>query len=105
MLLKVATRVVKLDNEDFVLLRVQDVLPDLEDQLHSLRRTCNSMLVNALSHESFTPLNKILAMTDLILQHAKSLEHCKQQVALIHDTCDRMRLMMQSQIYQFKVEN
>jgi K+-sensing histidine kinase KdpD len=79
-----------------VLLRVQDVLPDLEEQLGQLRRYCTSALVNALSHESFTPLNKMLTMTDIILTKANTLEQCKKQVALIYEICERMKFMMQS---------
>jgi hypothetical protein len=35
--------------------------------MNQIRSSCQSALVNALSHESFTPLNKIGAMADAII--------------------------------------
>ena len=87
-----------------MVLRVQDSLSDLELGMHELRRSCQSALINALSHESFTPLNKILSMTEVIAQKAESLEQCRRMAGLIRDSCERMRFMIQSQIMQYKFE-
>lgn len=55
-------------------MKVEDLIPEIQVQLDSLRQSCQKTLVNALSHESFTPLNKILQMTDMILQKCSTVE-------------------------------
>lgn len=94
-----------LDDVEYVLMRIEDILPDLEFQLLRLRRSCQTTLVNALSHESFTPLNKIMSMTESILTKGTTVDHCRKFARLIQDSCERMRLLIQSQIYQFKYES
>ena len=104
-LFKITTKQVKIGRRYFILLKIEDLIPELQTQLATLRRTCQKTLVNALSHESFTPLNKIMSMTELIMQKAQTVEQCKKQIALVQENCERMRFLIQSQIYQYKFES
>ena len=86
-----------------VLVRVEDLSPVMETTLTDLRALCQTTLTNALAHERMTPLNKILSFCTSIRQ-TTSLDQVKGFIQVVQDTCDRMRILTESQIMQLQVE-
>jgi len=79
-------------------MRVENLTSLLEASVSNLRSLCQVTLINAMSHERMTPLNKIMSLCKSIAEKASSITQCRDQANLIWDSCERMRLMTESQI-------